>query len=246
MISPLIELCGIKKSFGQVCALKELDFTLNSGEIVALLGDNGAGKSTLIKILAGFHRSDSGTFLFEGKAVNFKKHSVAQARQMGIETVYQDKSLGDGQSLWRNLFMGRHLKTPWGLIDVRKERAVVAELLANLGLAELSPDTPAGLLSGGERQGLAIGRAIHFQAKVVILDEPTTALAIGEVEKTLEFIKKVKEQGRSVIFITHNLEQAWNVADRFVIMSQGRLYGDCPRSELTFEELLQILRKAAR
>ena len=244
----LIELTSVRKSFGGVQALRGLDFVLGRGEIVGLLGDNGAGKSTLIKILSGLHHPDEGHLIFDGAPVNFRRYNVAEARRIGIETVYQDKALGDQQPLWRNLFMGRHLKGRLGLIDVRRERTAAADLIAALGLsgAGISPDTPAGVLSGGERQGLAIGRAMYFQAKVVILDEPTTALAIGEVERVLEFVQRVRAQGGSVIFITHSLDHVWEVADSFVVLAHGRLFGRWSRNELTLNGLFERLREALR
>ena len=248
MTPHLIELNSVAKSFGSVQALKGLDFVLDRAEIVGLLGDNGAGKSTLIKIISGLHRPDEGRLTFDGSPVNFRRYNVAAARRMGIETVYQDKALGDQQPLWRNLFMGRHLKNRWGLIDVRREREVAAGLLKSLGLsgAGISPDTAAGVLSGGERQGLAIGRAMHFQAKAVILDEPTTALAIGEVDRVLEFTRRVRTQGGSVIFITHSLDHVWEVADSFVVLAHGRAFGRWRRDELTLDELSRRLREALR
>lgn len=244
----IIEIGSLQKSFGNVRALQGLDFNLYKGDIVGLLGDNGAGKSTLVKILSGFYRPDQGYFNFNGQKVNFKKYTVATAREMGIETVYQDKALGDQQPLWRNLFMGRHLKNRWGLIDIKKEREAATQLIQDLGFsgAGIFPDTPAGVLSGGERQGLALGRAMYFQAKVVILDEPTTALAISEVDLVLDFIKKVRERGGSVIFITHSMDHVWQVANRFVVMAHGRVFGQWNREQLTLESLFNHLRAALR
>lgn len=244
----LVEMCGIHKTFGSVQALRGLDFTLKRGEIVGLLGDNGAGKSTLIKVLSGLYRPSGGAFYYDGNAVDMSRFDVRSARRMGIETVYQDRALGERQPLWRNLFMGRHIKTRCGLIDARKERRHAAELIAQLGLkgAGISPDTPAGVLSGGERQGLAIGRAMFFDAEVVILDEPTTALALSEVDRVLDFIKGVRTRGRSAILITHSIDHAWEVADRFIVMSRGRLFGEWDRDILTLDGLLAHLREAAR
>ena len=248
MSGNLIELTSVRKSFGNVQALQGLDFVVGRGEIVGLLGDNGAGKSTLIKVLSGLHRPDEGSLVFDGQPVDFRRYNVAEARRMGLETVYQDKALGDQQPLWRNLFIGRHLKGRWGLINARRERATARELITALGLsgAGISPDTPAGVLSGGERQGLAIGRAMYFQAKAVILDEPTTALAIGEVDRVLEFIKRVQAQGGSVIFITHSLDHVWEVADSFVVLAHGRVFGRWARHDLTLNGLFERLREALR
>lgn len=240
----LVEMRGIRKSFGNVEALRGVDFHVMPGEIVALLGDNGAGKSTLVKILAGLFAPDAGTFLFRGTPVNPLRFNVAKARKMGIETVYQDRALGLQQSLWRNVFMGRHIRTRWGLIDAEQERRVTAELLRRLELGgmRLTPDTPAGVLSGGERQGLAIGRAMYFDADLVLLDEPTTALALSEVDKVLEFVREVRDAGRSAVLITHSIDHAWKVSDRFVAISHGRNSGEWKRGELTFDELIAHLR----
>ncbi len=244
----LVDMRDIRRAFGSVQALRGVDFALNRGEIVGLLGDNGAGKSTLIKILSGLYPATSGTFAFDGRAVNFSRFSVAEARRMGIETVYQDRAIGPQQSLWRNVFMGRHIKNRWGLIDVAEERKVTEALLKNMGLGgdRLTPDTMAGVLSGGERQGLAIGRAMYFEADLVLLDEPTTALALSEVDKVLDFIRQVREKGKSAVFITHSVDHVWEVADRFVILSHGMNAGEWQRKDLTLEGLLKNLREAMK
>mgnify|MGYP000013854638 FL=1 len=243
----LVEMRGIRKSFGSVEALRGVDFRVNAAEIVGLLGDNGAGKSTLIKVLSGLYGADAGTFLFRGRKLDWTRSCVSRARGLGIETVYQDRALGLQQSLWRNVFVGRHIKDSWGLIDVAEERRVTAELLARMGLGggRLTPDTRAGVLSGGERQGLAIGRAMYFDAELVVLDEPTTALALSEVDKVLEFICGVRERGKSVVFITHSIDHVWAVADRFVVLSHGRNAGEWTRGELTLPELMARLREVA-
>lgn len=241
----LVELRGIQKYFGTVRALDGADLSVRSGEIVALLGDNGAGKSTLIKILSGLYAPDGGDFLYRGERV--ERCTVASARRMGIETVYQDRALGLEQSLWRNVFMGRHIKGRFGLIDVERERRITADLLVRIGVGKehLSPDTPAEVLSGGERQALAIGRAMHFDARLVILDEPTTALAVREVDRVLSFIRGIRERGRSAIFITHSIQHAWDVSDRFAILSRGRTFADRRRDELTLDGLMGLLRDAS-
>ena len=240
----ILEMRSVRKSFGSVHALRGVDFSLAEGEITALLGDNGAGKSTLAKIIAGLYAPSSGSVLIGGAPVT--KFTVKNARALGVETVYQDRALGYSQPLWRNLFAGRHLKNRFGLIDAAAERAAAAAIISRLGLsgAGVSPDTAALLLSGGERQGLAIGRAMHFRARIVILDEPTTALAVGEVEKVLDFMRRVKEEGRSVMVITHSVEHAWRVADRFVVLSHGKIFGEWSREGLTASGLLEKLIEA--
>ena len=240
----ILEMRSVRKSFGSVHALRGVDFSLAEGEITALLGDNGAGKSTLAKIIAGLYAPSSGSVSIGGAPVT--KFTVKNARALGVETVYQDRALGYSQPLWRNLFAGRHLKNRFGLIDAAAERAAAAAIISRLGLsgAGVSSDTAALLLSGGERQGLAIGRAMHFRARIVILDEPTTALAVGEVEKVLDFMRRVKEEGRSVMVITHSVEHAWRVADRFVVLSHGKIFGEWSREGLTAAGLLEKLIEA--
>lgn len=245
-MNKLLEMRGIRKSFGSVRALRGVDFSLDRGEITALLGDNGAGKSTLIKIISGLYAPDEGDVEING--VRVTRFSVARARALGVEAVYQDRALGVSQPLWRNLFAGRHVKTRFGLIDAKREREAAAEIISRLGLsgAGISPDTPAGLLSGGERQGLAIGRAMYFKAGVVILDEPTTALAVSESEKVLDFMRMLKSEGRSVVVITHTIEHAYRVADRFVILSHGKVFGEWRKDELTEHDLFARLMEAER
>ncbi len=237
----MVEMKGIGKSFGSVEALKQVDFRLNPGEVVALLGDNGAGKSTLIKILSGFHSADRGSMAIKGREIDFKTYDVTVARSLGVETVYQERSLGERQPLWRNVFIGRHRLNRWGLIDVKREKMETMELLSSvLGLrgAGLSPDASVETLSGGERQGLAIGRAMHFGADIIVLDEPTTALALSEVEKVLSFIRSIREDGRSCIVISHDLGHVYKVADRFVLMDRGSTVGDYRKGDITPEDLM--------
>lgn len=237
----MVEMKGIGKSFGSVEALKQVDFQLNPGEVVALLGDNGAGKSTLIKILSGFHSADRGSMAIKGREIDFKAYDVTVARSLGVETVYQERSLGERQPLWRNVFIGRHRLNRWGLIDVKREKMETMELLSSvLGLrgAGLSPDASVETLSGGERQGLAIGRAMHFGADIIVLDEPTTALALSEVGKVLSFIRSIREDGRSCIVISHDLGHVYKVADRFVLMDRGSTVGNYRKGDITPEELM--------
>ncbi|MEG1603827.1 MAG: ATP-binding cassette domain-containing protein [Cloacibacillus sp.] len=242
----ILEMRNIRKSFGNVHALLGVDFSMAPGEITVLLGDNGAGKSTLVKIIAGLYAPNEGTVVIDGKPV--EKFSVRNARAMGVETVYQDRALGFSQPLWRNLFAGRHLTIRFGLIDAVKERAAAEKIITELGLsgAGVAPDTEVGLLSGGERQGLAIGRAMYFKARVVILDEPTTALAVSEVERVLDFMRLLRSEGRSVLVITHSIEHAWQVADRFVLLSHGQVFGQWRKEELTSDGLFAKLIEAEK
>jgi len=200
-MTPLIALSEITKSYGHVSALKGINMTLHENEILGIIGDNGAGKSTLIKILSGVEQFDSGRMCFSGTPIKPRNFSVRAARAMGIETVFQDKSLGESQSIWRNFFIGRHQKNAWGMIRVRHEKKEAMRVLTKiLGMdgVGISPGAPVSVLSGGERQGLAIGRAMYFDARVVIMDEPTTALAVREVDKVLGFVKTLKSIFRPI------------------------------------------------
>ncbi|VFQ44619.1 ATP-binding cassette domain-containing protein [Desulfoluna butyratoxydans] len=245
-MAPLIELSGITKSYGHVDALNGVDLTLHDNEIIGLIGDNGAGKSTLIKILSGVETFDKGTMRIGGAAVDPGRHTVKTARDMGIETVFQDKSLGESQPIWRNFFMGRHRTNPLGMIRVAHEKKEAMKVLTKIiGLkgAGLSADAPVSVLSGGERQGLAIGRAMYFNARVVILDEPTTALAVKEVDKVLGFAKALKTEGKSGIFVSHNLHHVHDVVDRFLFLQRGRVVHEARKADETPESLMATLMK---
>ncbi|MGF1692993.1 ATP-binding cassette domain-containing protein [Photobacterium kagoshimensis] len=243
MADNVLEISGLNKWFGPVHALKDIDFSLVGGEVCALLGDNGAGKSTLIKLISGVEALDQGHMKINGHTVNNQRYGVKVARQLGIETVYQSGSLGEQQSVWRNLFLGRHLRNKLGFIDQKQERQQAAALLNKLDFRGIGAniETPVNLLSGGERQGLAIGRAMLFDAKVVILDEPTTALSLGEVDKVLRFIETLREQERACLLITHNMNDAFRVADRFVVMDRGQIVAQYHKSDMTQDALHKAL-----
>jgi len=235
----LVRMVNIHKWFGKVYALKGVDFTVNKAEVVGLVGDNGAGKSTLIKILSGVYKPDRGEIYFEGRRVSFA--SPADARRLGIETVYQDQALAPDLSILRNIFMGRELTTSFGFLDLRKMMIESRKALETLGLRVRSPTETVGILSGGERQGVAIARALYFKAKLVILDEPTAALSIKETQKVLDFVKRLKEEGISVIFITHNLYHVYEVADRFVVLFRGTKVADVPKSQTSIDMLSELI-----
>jgi simple sugar transport system ATP-binding protein len=242
----VLELRHVSKSFGGVHALHDVSLRLDAGQVLGLLGDNGAGKSTLIKIITGYHRPDTGEILFRGRKVD--DLTVRKARALGVETVYQERALAEQQSLWRNIFMGRPLTRMGGVLDVRKMRRVTAELMReSMGFtsAILTPDTPVTGLSGGERQGLAIVRALHFEAELIILDEPTMGLSLSETEKTLDFVRDIKKAGKSAIFIDHNLFHVYSVADRIVIVDRGTIAGEFPTSRYSLDELTSIMRQVA-
>jgi len=244
----IIKLEGINKSFGSVTALENICFELHPNEVLGLVGDNGAGKTTLIKILSGVIKADSGSFYIGKERINLKKYSVARARKYGIETVHQDRALGEKQPIWRNFFMGRHMKGFLGMIRINKEKEETIKILKDiLGLygAGVSPDAPVCNLSGGERQGLAIGRAIYFNSDIVILDEPCTALAVNEVNKVLSFIRQIKKNNKAAILISHNLSHVYDVSDRFVFLNQGKIAGSYLKSEIDLKSLTGILMNLA-
>lgn len=244
--TPLVEMKGIKKNFGRVQALKGVDFHVGRNEVVGLLGDNGAGKSTLIKILVGYYQPDEGEIYFEGKPVQF--NSPWDSRNLGIETVYQDLALVNLMPLWRNFFLGREVKRrigPFTFIDRNRMRRTALEVLKEVGIFLRSPDETVAFMSGGERQAVAIARAIHFGAKLLILDEPTAALSVGETRKVLEHILEAKEKGISVIFITHNIYHVYEVADRLVLLEHGEKIGEYTKSEVTPEQVMDIIASAA-
>lgn len=236
----VLEAISLSKKFGPVCALTDVSFSIYAGEVVALIGDNGAGKSTVIKILSGVTRPDNGSLIIRNQTVSHRTYCVRHARRYGIETVHQERSLADKQPLWRNLFVGRHIRNRLGLINVKKEKALTMQMLHNsIGLkgVGLSADALAGELSGGERQGLAIGRAMHFKAALTILDEPTTALSIKEVAKVLEFVKSIPAKGKSALFVSHNLNHVHEVADRFLFIDRGEIVHQCRKNEMSITEL---------
>jgi simple sugar transport system ATP-binding protein len=242
----LLELHDISKSFRGVHALEGVNLVVGENEIVGLLGDNGAGKSTLIKIVTGFHAPDSGTIVWRGKPLEHL--SVQHARELGIETVYQERALADQQSLWRNVFMGREQTGRAGLLDVKRMRAETETLMREFlrfTSKAVTPETPVATMSGGERQGVAIARALHFEAELIILDEPTMGLSVTETRKTLDFVRQIKTAGKSCIFIDHNIFNVHQVVDRVVVLDRGRVAGEFNPGELTIVELVEHLRHVA-
>jgi simple sugar transport system ATP-binding protein len=240
---PLLEARGVSKRFGKVQALAEVDFQVDYGEVVGLVGDNGAGKSTLVHVLTGVQAPDSGQLFLEGAPITLA--SPKDARALGIETVYQDLALVDHLSVARNFFLGRELTCrlgPIALLDLAAMHRVTERVLQQVGITTLrSAEEPVRMLSGGERQAIAIGRAIHFGAKLLILDEPTSALSVRETRKVLDYIVQAKGWGLSVVFITHNLQQVYPVADRVVVLERGRKVGDFPRGAVTLDELTDLI-----
>jgi simple sugar transport system ATP-binding protein len=241
-MDPIIKLDGISKQFGKVNALEDISFELYPGEVHCLLGDNGAGKSTLIKILSGVHRPTRGQFLFEGKPIQLD--SPRQALDLGIATVFQDLAMLSLMSITRNFFLGREPKKRLGpvqVFDSKYAAQVAEEELRKIGIKIRDGDQPVGTLSGGERQAVAIARAVYFGAKVLILDEPTSALGVKEAAVVLKYIVQSKLKGIGVIFITHNVHHAWAVGDTFTVLNRGRSYGTFKRDQTHRENLLQMM-----
>jgi simple sugar transport system ATP-binding protein len=240
--APLLEVRNVSKFFGNVIALKDVSASVQAGEVTCVLGDNGAGKSTFIKILSGVHREDEGEILMAGERVSFA--SPRAAKQRGIATVFQDLATVPLMSIWRNFFLGSEPTVgagPLRRIDVNAAKRTMREELKKMGIDVRDPDQPVGTLSGGERQAVAIARAIHFGAKVLILDEPTSALGVKQSGIVLRYIVQARERGVGVIFISHNPHHAHPVGDRFVILNRGKLSGSWKRGEITRDELVQMM-----
>ena len=240
--TPLVEMRGIFKSFGKVDALRGVDFRVDRQEIVGLLGDNGAGKSTLIKILTGVHTPTSGQIYFEGLPVHI--NSPNDARDLGIETVYQDLALVPLMSIYRNFWLGQELTRRIGPIRMMSHREMsekARDALADIGIRIRSADEPVGSLSGGERQSIAIGRAVYFGKKLLILDEPTSALSVKQTREVINYTLRAKERGLSVIFITHNIAHVHEVADRFSIIRGGKKVGDFSKQDVNEMEVAHMV-----
>ncbi|HLV09798.1 MAG TPA: ATP-binding cassette domain-containing protein [Halanaerobiales bacterium] len=240
----LVEMKNIYKYYGGIEALKGIDFEVGDNEVVGVLGDNGAGKSTLIKIITGLHPFDDGEMYIKGEKINPAKYSVKKAHELGIETVYQEQALAEKQSLWRNIFLGREMTNSLGFIKVKEQKEetnkIMRELMGFTGIGA-NPDSNIKTLSGGEQQGVAIGRAMYFDADLVILDEPTMALSLQEVKKVLNFIKEIKERGKSCVYISHNIANVYPVSDRFVVIDRGKVVGRYERKAISLEDLNEEL-----
>jgi simple sugar transport system ATP-binding protein len=240
--APLLEVRHVSKYFGSVIALKDVSAVVNRHQVTCVLGDNGAGKSTFIKILSGVHHHDEGEFLIEDSPVRFG--SPREARSNGIATVFQDLATVPLMSIWRNFFMGSEPTKGWGpfrRFDVEFAKQTVRDEMAKMGIDIRDPDQPVGTLSGGERQSLAIARAVYFGAKVLILDEPTSSLGVKQSGVVLKYIVQARERGVGVIFITHNPHHAFPVGDRFVLLNRGRMFGSYDKGEIGRDELIQAM-----
>ncbi|MBU2711178.1 ATP-binding cassette domain-containing protein [Zooshikella harenae] len=239
---PLIELRHVNKYFGNVIALNDISLQVNAGEVMCLLGDNGAGKSTLIKTLSGVYKPCQGEMHIAGKRKAF--HSPADALDNGIATVFQDLAMVPLMSITRNFFMGREPTVGKGIfrrINWRLANEVAKEEMAKIGIDVRDPSQPVGTLSGGERQCIAIARAVYFGAKVLILDEPTSALGVKQAAIVLRYIAQAKARGLGVIFITHNVHHAYTIGDVFTILKRGSCFGMFRKSEVSREEVLSMM-----
>lgn len=243
MSDPILEVVEVKKRFGAVEALKGVTLSLMPGECVALAGDNGAGKTTLIKVISGVHAATAGEVKLKGKPTNFK--TPQHAREAGIETIYQDLALADNLSIGENIFLGREPKRKkWGILPVldRTRMADVAlETMKKLDFHTDRFDAPVAGFSGGQRQTVAIGRAVYWDASVLIMDEPTAALGVPEQKKVLELIQNLKHAGHAIIFISHNLNDIFEVSDRIVVMRRGQVAGERSIKETDHSEVVQLM-----
>ncbi len=240
--APLLQLKGVQKSFGHVRVLRDIDMEIGYGEIVALIGDNGAGKSTLIKLITGVYAPSAGEIYFKGKRVTSR--DVRASRALGIECVYQERALAEQQELWRNVFAGHERTTFLGFLDLKAQKNETEKLMrSRMGLTSqaITVDSEVGGLSGGERQGVAIARALYFDSDLIILDEPTMGLSITETERVLNFTRSIRDQGKSAIFIDHNIFHVYDVADRFVILDRGRIAERFKKAEVTREQLVETM-----
>ena len=241
-----LELRNVSKSFGEVRALENINFQLGQNEIVGLLGDNGAGKSTLIKIITGYHQPTSGEIYFNGQKV--ENLTVPKARELGVETVYQERALAELQTLWRNIFLGRELTTFMGFLDIQRMKDETHRLMTqSVGFTSkaVTPDSRVGTYSGGEKQGVAIVRALFFEADIIVLDEPTMGLSLKETAKLVNFVKDIKQAGKSAIFIDHNIVHVYNVADRVVVIDRGKVAGEFFTKNIPLDKLLEKMIQVA-
>ena len=241
--TPLLEVRHLRKNFGAVQALKDLSMTLHRGEVVALAGDNGAGKTTLIKAISGVYPPSGGEILLDGQPVSFTSPQEARAR--GIETIYQDLALADNLSIGANIFLGREpTRRALGflpVLDRRRMAEAARETMARLDFHVSRMNAPVSNFSGGQRQAVAIGRAVYWNARVLIMDEPTAALGVPEQRKVLDLIHQLKAQGRGVIFISHNLQDIFAVSDRIVVLRRGVMAGERRIGETTHEEVVRLM-----
>ena len=239
---PLLAVENISKAYGHVLALQGVDLEIYKGEVVGLVGDNGAGKSTLIKILSGVVWPDTGRFLREGKEIKIESRRDSE-EIAGIQTIYQDIALVKSMSILRNIFAGREVKTRFGFLDMKHMRATAMEILnEHVKIAGItSPDLLVEELSGGQAQAVAIARAVHFQRDILLLDEPTSALSVRETKKVLTIMRDIAAAGNSCVFVTHNLYHAFQVCDRFVVVSHGTVVKLVKKEDTSLDDLTELV-----
>ena len=239
--TPLIELRGVTKRYGAVVALDQINFQINPGEVIGLLGDNGAGKSTLVKIMSGIVQPTGGVFLADGKPVRVR--SRRDSYRLGIETIYQDIALIDQMDIMRNIFLGREETNFLGFLRINRMKKKAMEVLEHtVGISGIrSTDQYVGGLSGGQKQAVALARAVHFKNRILLLDEPTSALSVRETEKTLQYIRDLKKEGVSSVLVTHNMYHGYHTAERFVILSKGRIIREVRKEDTSIDELTDIV-----
>ena len=240
----IVRLERVQKFFGAVQALRDVDLSIARNEIVGLIGDNGAGKSTLIKVMTGVTPPTAGRIYVRDKLIDLSDYSVRMAHDLSIETVYQDKSLAEKQPLWRNFFVGRQIANRFGFIDIKREKEIADQILKDVigfrGVG-ITVDSTIGHLSGGERQGIAIGRAMHYNADLIVLDEPTAALGVAEVRKVVDFVRRIKSSGRACIYIEHNLAHVHEVAERLIVLDRGAIVAEILPKDMSVIELTEYL-----
>jgi simple sugar transport system ATP-binding protein len=240
--APLIEMTEVGKLYGNIRALQGISLKVGAGEVTCVLGDNGAGKSSLIKIMSGVHHHDEGTYRVEGQEVRFS--SPREALNRGIATVYQDLAVVPLMSVWRNFFLGSEAESgagPAKQLDIAGMKRTAKKELLDMGIDLRDVEQPIGTLSGGERQSVAIARAVHFGAKVLILDEPTSALGVKQAGVVLKYVVQARDRGLGVIFITHNPHHAYPVGDHFIVLNRGRMIADRSKHEISREELTSLM-----
>jgi simple sugar transport system ATP-binding protein len=240
--APLIEMSNVGKLYGNIRALQGISLKVGAGEVTCVLGDNGAGKSSLIKIMSGVHQHDEGSYKVEGEEVRF--NSPREALNRGIATVYQDLAVVPLMSVWRNFFLGSETEKgagPTKQLNIAEMKRTAKSELLDMGIDLRDVEQPIGTLSGGERQSVAIARAVHFGAKVLILDEPTSALGVKQAGVVLKYVVQARDRGLGVIFITHNPHHAYPVGDHFIVLNRGRMIADRAKREITREELTSLM-----
>jgi D-xylose transport system ATP-binding protein len=236
---PLVEMRNMSVSFGGVHAVKDVTIYLQPGEILGVVGGNGAGKSTLIKTLSGAQKADSGEIFIDGEPVTI--NSPRDAKNLGIETIYQTLALADNIDAPGNMFLGRELTSRWNTLDDSSMEAATREIMGRLNPKFQNFKTPVASLSGGQRQSVAIARAVHFNARILIMDEPTAALGPAETEQVRELIRQLKREGIGIIMISHDIHDVFDLSDRITVMLQGKLVGTVNRGECTMDEVLAMI-----